>query len=812
MKDSSRAGKGRVPAKQPPGRGRGRTEKATAKPKRRFDTPWLASLPGLRLIYRKKDLSRAGEGRIPAKQPLERARGQTDKAPAKRRRRFDRRWLVFLPALGLIYLAFMYAEMAVNLPSPREVLRGAQGLQIYDRNGELVQAFSDDPTTGTVVPLSELSPFIIDATVATEDAGYWDNPGVNFKGVLRAAYENVAFWENGGFFKGSGGSSITQQLAKNLYIKPEDRVKRSPMRKLRETMVAFELTRRYSKEQILEWYLSNTYYGNGAYGIEAASYRYLNKPPSQLTLAEAALLAGLPQAPNYYNPIANVEAARERQTQVLALMVRHGFITESTMSTALEQVVVLNEGRPPNSPSDIEDAMAPHFAQYVRQLLPALIGPENVTGNLKVTTTLDLRLQAIAVEAVTSQLDALEASQGVTNGALVAMDPATGEILAMVGSHDFFRDDISGQVNNATALNQPGSTIKPVTYLAAFMAGAEPDWTVADKPIEWGPNGGVLGNADGSYRGEVTLSTALGSSLNVPAVETLRWVGLEKVVSLARSLGVSSVEDGSEYGSAFTLGAFDVSLLDMTYVFSTLANGGLQAGVNSVLGLPPGSRALDPVSILRVETEDGEVLWQAGPKTVRVAPAENVHQLTTVLSSDEARSSMFGYGSPLQLPIPAAVKSGSSDETRDAWTIGFTPGLVAGVWVGNANNDPIPGGTSTYTAAPIWRAFMLTALEGQPVLSFLAPGEERSAEVASQQVAPTQTPRPADTTRPRPTRTRKPEPTMTLVPAQTHTPEAATPTPQSNDGNGNGPPENRGNGNGNGPPGGDDDDDDDDDD
>jgi membrane peptidoglycan carboxypeptidase len=237
-----------------------------------------------------KDSPGGNKRRAPANSPS--AKG---KQPQPRRRRgFDKRWLVFLPALGLIYLAFVYAHMAVNLPAPSEVLQGAQGLQIYDRNGELIQAFNEDPTSGRVVPLSELSPFIVDATVSTEDAEYWQHPGVNVKGIARAAYENVAFWEYGGFFNGSGGSSITQQLAKNLYIKPEDRVERSPMRKLRETMMAFELTRRFSKEQILEWYLSNTYYGNGAYGIEAASYRYLNKPPSELTLAEAALLAGLP--------------------------------------------------------------------------------------------------------------------------------------------------------------------------------------------------------------------------------------------------------------------------------------------------------------------------------------------------------------------------------------------------------------------------------------------------------------------------------------------------------------------------------------
>lgn len=693
--------------------------------------------------------------------------------PKRRRRWLDKRWLVFLPALGLIYLAFVYACMAVSLPSPTAIIEGTQGLQIYDRDGTLIQEFGSDPTGGRVVPLSEISPFVIDATVAAEDAEFWDNPGINLKGLARATYENLAFWETGGLFRGSGGSSITQQLAKNLYIKPEDRAKRSPLRKLRETMIAFELSRRYSKDQVLEWYLSNVYYGNGAYGIESASYRYLSKPPGELTLAEATLLAGLPRSPNYYNPIANVDAARERQEEVLGLMVRHGFIDQGTMDATLAETVYLNEGRIPGIGLDIEDAPAPHFAQHVRELLPALIGQDQVTGNLRVTTTLDLELQNIATESVTSQLAALEGS-GVTNGALVAIDPGSGEVLAMVGSNDFFRDDISGQVNNATALNQPGSTIKPVTYLSAFLNGATPDHTVIDEPIPWGANGEAeLGNADGWYRGQVTLRDALGNSLNVPAVRALEDVGLGNVLQLSARLGITTLDADRDYGLAYTLGAFEVSLLDMTYVYSTFANRGQQTGIESVLGLPAGYRALDPISILKVETSDGNVLWEARHRSTRVVPETENHMLTQVLASDDARASMFGYGSVLNLPSrPAAVKTGASDETRDAWTIGYTPQLVTGVWVGNANNAPIPGGTSTSIAAPIWNNFMTRALEGEPALPFLGPGEEPVQPTATPPPAqPTATPSPSPT----PEATQTPEPTETPPPEETPTP---SPTPE----------------------------------
>jgi membrane peptidoglycan carboxypeptidase len=689
----------------------------------------------------------------------------------KGKRRFNRRWLIFLPVLGLVYLAFTYASMAVSLPSPPEVLAGAQGLQIYDRNGELIQAFGDDPGSGRVLPLAEVSPNLVNATVATEDAEFWGNPtGINPKGLARALYENLAFWEYGGFFQGSGGSSITQQLAKNLYIKPEDRADRSPTRKLNETLIAFELERRYSKQQILEWYLATLNYGNGAYGIESASSRYFKKPPSELTIAEAALLAGIPRGPNYYDPIANAEVARQRQEEVLSLMAHHGFIDEPTKEAALAETLVLNEGRAPGD-ADIEadQTLAPHFAQYVRDLLPSLIGEEKVEGDLKVTTTLDLDLQAKANEAVQAELATIKG--GATNGALVAMDPATGQVLAMVGSQNFFRDDISGQVNNAVALNQPGSSIKPVTYLGAFMDGLTPNDTVKDEPIPWGSDGqDRLGNADGRYRGEVTLRNALGSSLNVPAVKVLEEVGLATVEQLATRLGVTTISPDAEYGSAFTLGAFEASLLDMTYVYSTFANQGVQAGISSVQGLPQGSRPLDPASVLKIETADGDVLYESKQRTDRIAPADDVSTLTNVLADNQARASMFGLNSPLNFPRPAAVKSGSSDETRDAWTIGFTPQLVTGVWVGNVNNDPIPGGTSTATAAPIWHNFMLAALEGEPVLPFPAPKQENAKPTATPRVQPSPSPAPTD------------EPDATQTPRPGNTPqreETNTPRPQN---------------------------------
>ena len=739
-----------------------------------------------------------------------------------RRFNFDKRWLVFLPALGIVILAFAYARIAVTMPSPSRVIAGAQGIEIFDRNGDLVFSFGDEPGSSRVVPLEEISPLLINATLATEDAEFWDNPGVNPKGLARAVYENLAFWERGGLFKGSGGSSITQQLAKNLYIKPEDRAKRSPMRKLNETLIAFELSRRYPKEQILEWYLSNVYYGNGVYGIESASFRYFSKPPAELTLAEAAMLAGLPRSPIYYDPVTNYEAALERQEQVLGLMVRHKFITQAEKDEALIRPLAINEGRVPGS-RDEGDLTAPHFAVYVRDLLPALLGHDRVEGSLKVTTSIDLEMQRMAETTVTRELARIGPQVGATNAALVAMDPRTGEILAMVGSPDFFNDAISGQVNNATSLNQPGSTMKPVTYLATFLKGWTPNTQIVDERIVLGSGDAAytVPNADGRYRGQVTVRTALGSSLNPPAIKAIEYAGLEYVYTLARRMGVTSLKELGNYGPSFTLGGVDASLLDMTYVYAVLANRGQQSGMRSVLGLGESSRPLDPISVLKVEDSSGNIIWQASPRTERIVPENETYQITDILADDAARASMFGRNSALNLPRPAAVKSGSSDESRDTWAIGYTPQLVTGVWVGNANNAPMPGASSTSTAAPIWRSFMLTALEGEPVLQFTRPGEEerrRQEPTAAPATAtpqptvvqpspapPSPTPRqeptpvPVVTNTPVPTRTA--EPTNTPRPTNTPQPQTgppgAQPTPTLTGGGGGGPNSGPGNNRGN---------------
>ncbi|MGE0058036.1 MAG: transglycosylase domain-containing protein [Dehalococcoidia bacterium] len=699
-------------------------------------------------------------------------------------KRFDKRWLVFVPVFFIVLLAAMYASIACSMAEPGDIILGKKGLEILDRNGNVIYTIGDEPGSSRIVPLEEISPNLINATIATEDANFWDNPGVNIKGLMRAAYENVAFWE-GGFFHGSGGSSITQQLAKNLYIPPDERVKRSPLRKLKETMIAFELSRRYDKEDILQWYLSNIFYGQGAYGIESAAYRYLNKPPADLTLPEAAMLAGIPRSPNYYDPITNYEAAKARQEEVLDLMARHDIISKEEAAAAKAEPVVIREGRiPQGEGGDDSEDVAVHFALYVRDLLPSLIGQQDAQKQLRVTTTLDYDMQVKANQALVSNLDKFEPQYGASNGALVAMDPKTGEILAMVGSHDFSRDDISGQVNNALALNQPGSTMKPITYMAAFLKGWQPNTMILDEPIKIdnGSEGDItLNNADQRYRGNVTARVALGSSLNVPAVKALRYATLPTVYDLAKKMGITTLKDVENYGDAFTLGGADTTLLDMTYVYSVFANQGNRAGMSTVQDLPSGSRTLDPIAILKIETVDGKTLWSAKQRTERVVQANAAYLITNILSDDNARVSGFGANSALNLRSrPAAVKTGSSDATRDAWSIGYTPSLVTGVWVGNANNAPMPGGTSTLLAAPIWNQFMTAALEGEAPEQFTIPDGIRreGGEVFMDGNARAGTPTPeATATKEKETATPSVSPTeRTGTPTRTPTQQPGTPT------------------------------------
>ncbi len=688
-----------------------------------------------------------------------------------------RGWMIMLAlALGLPMLllgaaagaAFLiYSDFAGDLAPPDRIEQTQRLLgssRIFDRNGEdgvLLFEYAR-PYDGLRAPvrLHGVSQHIIDATVATEDATFWTNQGINLRGLLRAAWENFGVGSSD-FLGGSGGSSITQQLVKNVLIPPEERSGRTLNRvrgKVKETILAVELTNEYGKEQILEWYLNSIFYGNFSYGIGAASQRYFGKAPSQLTLAESAMLAGLPQAPTRYNPLINFDIAKQRQGQVLSLMIRHGYIGRSEADEAWAEELDFDSAE-----FDID---APHYVLYVREQVERLCELERFVppsgaggcdklmdnGGLRIRTSLDYALQERAEVELRTAIDDFEASTGAHNGSLVAIDPTTGQVLAMVGSRDFFDESIDGQVNLATATHSPGSAIKPLTYLAAFEIDPR-QWNPAtvlwDVPTTYTEADGTEFrpvNFDGIFRGPVTIRSALANSMNVPAFRVANRLGVGALLDTMHRLGITTMHDHGAYGPSITLGGGEVSLLDMTFAYASLANGGVMKGHPTTVVLPDGFRELDPVAVLEIRDAEGRLLYEwsaSGEAEARtVAKAAQVYQITDILSDNSARSLLYGFESPLVLDRPAAAKTGTAgdpgrdDVRRDYWTMGYTPQLAVGVWVGNADESPMTGGSSAQTAGVIWNRFMLAAHDGLSVRQSEEPDGLHRASVYAPAVTP----------------------------------------------------------------------------
>ncbi len=642
---------------------------------------------------------------------------QTPPSPPARRGRWLARTLAAVTILGLALVILIvavgvvgYVWVASQLP-PAEELRARSfqfaTTQILDREGNLLWEIID-PTGGrrTTVTLDQISPDLINATVATEDRFFYSNVGVDPIAVARAIYYNVTEGEIV-----SGASTITQQLARNVLLTPEERTEQSFTRKVKEAILAVEINRQYSKQQILEIYLNQIYYGNMAYGIEAAAETYFGKHAKELTLPEASMLAGLPQSPAIHDPYTNPEGATARQADVLRLMVQAKFIGQAQADEA--RAVELTY-RP------VEFSMgAPHFVTYVRQELEKMVTADYIyQAGLRVQTTLNPRLQAIAEEEVRNQVDTL-ASRNVTNGALVAMDTSTGQILAMVGSKDFRDEAIDGQVNIAISPRQPGSAIKPLTYLAAFeKLNYTPSTLIMDTPVEY-PDfaGGVYKprNYDDKFRGPVLLRTALANSLNIPPIKTLQLLGVDALKEMAARLGITTLTR-TDYGLALTLGAGEVPLVELTGAYQAIANGGVQ---------------VPPTAILSISDSFGRVIDPPRPQPQTVLRPEHTYLITNILSDNEARSLTFGPNSVLQLSRPAAAKTGTTNDYRDNWTMGFSPDIVTGVWVGNADNSPMINVSGLAGAGPIWHNFMERAHEGLPVRDFTRPAAIVEMEICA---------------------------------------------------------------------------------
>lgn len=602
-----------------------------------------------------------------------------------------------------------------DLPSTEGAIEGEafKSSFILDRNGEqLYEIFDPNGGRRVVIPLSEMPQHLIAATLATEDANFYQNPGFDLRAMFRAVIQN---------FRGqsvvSGASTITQQLIRNTLFDAEERYDRSMNRKLREIFLAYQLSQRYSKDEILERYLNEISYGNLAYGIEAASRTYFDKSARQLTLAEASLLAGLPQAPSDYNPYLNFRVAKERQAEVLGLMVRQGYITEEVAEAALRQELKLGQAK--------VDIQAPHFVMYVREMLERKYGRNRLYhAGFRVYTTLDMKVQRVAEDAVREHIARLK-DQNATNAGVIAINPSSGEIIAMVGSADYWNRQIAGQVNMTTAMRQPGSTLKPFTYAAAFARGTmSPGSIIVDEPTSFrGASGEPYAprNPDGRFHGPVTARYALANSLNIPALKVVNEVGVTPMVELTRRMGVTTLSDPRRYGLTVTLGGGEAKLIDLAYAYTPFANGGLQVGV-PVEEIKLNQREFEPAAILKIVDAEGRVLEEYSPGAgKRVISPQVAWMVSDILGDDDARSVTYGRNSVLALNRPAAVKTGTTDNFQDSWTVGYTPDLVVGVWVGNANNEPMRQVLGVSGAGAIWNATIRSALKDTAPRPFVRP-------------------------------------------------------------------------------------------
>jgi len=631
---------------------------------------------------------------------------------------------IFVAVTLSIFVFFYYSR---QLPDPnawqdRKII---QSTKIYDRENKNLLYEIHGEEKRTVIPFNEIPQIVKEATVVAEDTGFYSHSGINIRGFLRAMWTDI----KGGTLT-EGGSSITQQLIKNAYFTPE----RIFSRKIKELILAIALERKYSKDEILNFYLNQIPYGSNSYGIEAAAQTYFNKPAEELALNEAAYLVVMPKAPSYYSPYGNHgEELKSRANYVLSRMHELKYISDNDYKNALKTTV--------NFVDQKTSLTAPHFVFFIRDYLNEKYGEDFVEkGGLKVTTTLNLDLQKIAETVVENGAERNEI-YNAKNAALVAIDPKTGQILAMVGSKNYWNNpepegcepgkncQFEPNVNIATRLRQPGSAFKPFVYATAINNGYTPDTVIWDIPTEFNPLCSWDGiaepgvdqqtcykpkNYDGRFRGPVTLKQALANSLNVPSVQVLYLAGVNNAMNTAENLGITTLKDRSRYGLSLVLGAAEVRLLDMVSAYGVFGQEGIKR---------------EPIGILKIEDGSGRVLEEYKDQGQKVLSEQVTREINDILSDNIARAPMFGLYSPLSLgDRPVAAKTGTTqdpnDETkaRDAWIIGYTPSLVAGVWTGNNDNTPIEkGGAGVAAAGPIWHDFMAQALKDAPIETFTKP-------------------------------------------------------------------------------------------
>ncbi len=593
----------------------------------------------------------------------------------------------------LFVFSFTMAVVSVGLPNPARLViyAATDSTKVFDRDGAVLYDISNGKNR-TTIPFEQMPEDLKNATIAIEDKDFYHHNGFDIKGFLRGTILKPLAGQ--GF---QGGSTITQQFVKNALLSSE----RSVLRKARELILAFELEAVYSKDKILELYLNEIPYGSGAYGAQQAAKMYFGKDAKDINLAEAAVLAALPQAPGRYSPYGqNPDLLMLRKDLVLAQMEKQGYITKAEEVDAKKTEIKFQPRR--------DSIRAPHFVMYVKELLAAKYGEKVLEeGGLQITTTLDIDKQKAAEDTIANLAESNKTKYNAGNAALVSIDPNTGEILAMVGSKDYFDMEAEGNVNVAIRERQPGSSIKPLVYATAFKKDYAPATMLVDVSTDFG-QGYRPRNYDGGFRGPISAREALGNSINVPAVKTLAYAGVQDTIDTAHDMGITTLNGGADrYGLSLTLGGGEVTLFDLTRAYGVFATGG---------NLTP------TMAVLKVTDKFGHVLEENEPeKSKQVLDPQVAYLINSILSDDSARARVFGMGGLLTLPgRTVAAKTGTTNDYKDGWTIGYTPDLVTGVWAGNNHNEEMTA-SSAMVAAPMWNRYMKLALAGVPNKSFSRP-------------------------------------------------------------------------------------------
>jgi len=602
-----------------------------------------------------------------------------------------------LAILLIVCLAGIFVWLSRGLPNPNQLINRqvAQSTKIFDRTGETVLYEIHGDEKRTLINLSEIPEYVKWATISIEDKDFYHHSGFSIWAIFRTVVTNVLFG------KKAGGSTLTQQFVKNSILTNE----KSYKRKVKELILAYRIERKFSKDEILQMYLNEIPYGSTAYGIEAASQRYFGKSVKNVSIAEAAILAALPQSPSRYSPYgSNQEILFGRQKHIIDLMEEYGHITKEQAEEARNAKIIFKEAA--------ENIIAPHFVMYVKELLSDKYGEKEVEqGGYKIITTLDLIKQKTAEEIIKDASVKNEKKYGASNAALVSLDPKTGEVLAMVGSRDYFNKEIDGQVNITTRPRQPGSSLKPIVYAASFIKGYTPNTILYDVVTNFSTDPAKKfepKNYNGNENGPVSIKKALAGSLNVPAVKALYLTGLKNVITLAKDMGYTTLEDIDRFGLSLVLGGGEVKLIEHANAFSAFARDGLINKINP---------------LLKIIDKSGNVLEENKPTPQKAMDSNIARMVNDILSDNNARAYIFGSQNSLTLgDRPVAAKTGTTNDWRDAWTIGYTPSLVTGVWVGNNDNSAMkPGADGSVVAAPIWHDYMKKILGDTPVEQFKKP-------------------------------------------------------------------------------------------